>query len=259
LQKLKSHVLTFIHIMSDTENYTDADDELVIDACSLLGLGDPDPLPEIVGSTIVEETGSDSDAGNPKTMLASASEPVLGTQLGSNLLAQGSSANKAALKRKESFVGEMKGFSADMAGARHSRRSLGKKSLTLSGRKTSEKFATPEMVKHLERNFSNILMLVSRSMDTLASVLLKNKNKGDEAKAITMAQKLTKDLGDVSIVITKATNQCDDKSKVSTAALVPDSVEEALTTSKHILSALLPKFTKMMNAIRDQPVSAQQK
>ena len=44
--------------------------------------------------------------------------------------------------------------------------------------------------QHLERNFSNILMLVSRSLDTLTAVLTKNKGKGEEDKAIAMAQKV---------------------------------------------------------------------
>ena len=34
--------------------------------------------------------------------------------------------------------------------------------------------------QHLERNFSNILMLVSRSLDTLTTVLTKNKGKGEK-------------------------------------------------------------------------------
>ena len=102
------------------------------------------------------------------------------------------------------------------------------------------------MIAHLNRNFSNILMLVSRSLDALSDVFTKNKGKGTEAKAIKLGQQLTFHLAEVNIIITKVTNMCDGKTKVSTGSLVPDSVEEALATSKHTLSVLLPKFNTMI-------------
>jgi len=91
-------------------------------------------------------------------------------------------------------------------------------------------------------------MLVSKSLDTLSDVFLKHKSKGDEGKAVKLAQQLTFHLSEVNVVITKVTNLCDGKTKVSSESLVPDTVDEALSTSKHTLSVLLPKFKKMITA-----------
>ena len=44
--------------------------------------------------------------------------------------------------------------------------------------------------------------------------------------------------------------------QVSTGSLVPDSVEEALATSKHTLSVLLPKFNKMLTATKVEGATA---
>ena len=43
---------------------------------------------------------------------------------------------------------------------------------------------------------------------------------------------------------------CDGKTKVSTAGMIPDTVDEALSSAKHTLSVLLPKFKKMLNATK---------
>ncbi|GMH95354.1 hypothetical protein TL16_g13136, partial [Triparma laevis f. inornata] len=74
--------------------------------------------------------------------------------------------------------------------------------------------------------------------------------------AIKLGQQLTFHLAEVNIIITKVTNMCDGKTKVSTGSLVPDSVEEALATSKHTLSVLLPKFNKMMTATKESGLSS---
>ena len=57
-------------------------------------------------------------------------------------------------------------------------------SLTLGGRQKSEKLAINQLISHLERNFGNIVMLVSKSLDTLSDVFGKNKAKAGEEKAI---------------------------------------------------------------------------
>ena len=93
-------------------------------------------------------------------------------------------------------------------------------------------------------------MLVSRSLDALSEAFEKNKSKDSDEKAVQLAKQLTHHLSEVNIVITKVTNMCDGKTKVSTGSLVPDTVEEALSTSKHTLSVLLPKFNKMISATK---------
>lgn len=57
-------------------------------------------------------------------------------------------------------------------------------SLTLGGRQKSEKLSIHQLISHLERNFGNIVMLVSKSLDTLSDVFGKNKAKAGEEKAI---------------------------------------------------------------------------
>ena len=69
-------------------------------------------------------------------------------------------------------------------------------------------------------------MLVSRSLDALSDAFSKNKQKGNQDKAIKLAQQLTFHLSEVNIIITKVANMCDGKTKVSTGSLIPDSVEE---------------------------------
>jgi len=227
----------------------DSGDELVIDATSLLNLGEPDPVPEVVLPALPNTLDDIREDSNTPTghLSTSQSEPTLPSANG--VLETGSK----ALERKNSVLGDLSVFSEKGGKTRGQRRSLGKRSLTLSGNKRSADMSIKDHVKHLERNFSNILMLVSRSLDTLTEVLTKNKGKGEQEKAIAMGQKLTKDVGDVNVVITKATNMCDGKTKVATPALIPDTVDEALITTKHILNALLPKFNKFNQATRDNP------
>jgi hypothetical protein len=110
-------------------------------------------------------------------------------------------------------VGDLQDAAA-MKRARHERRSVGNRSLTLGGRQKTEKLSTEAMIAHLDRNFSNILMLVSRSLDALSEAFSKNKQKGNQGKAIKLAQQLTFHLSEVNIIITKVTNMCDGKTKV---------------------------------------------
>jgi hypothetical protein len=129
----------------------------------------------------------------------------------------------------------------------------GKRSITLGGRHKSESTtsSTAETLSHLERNFSNILMLVTRSLEALSDAFQKSKSKNEQAKAVALAQQLTEHLGEVNIVITKVTNMCDGKTKIATGSAVPENVEEGLSVAKHTLSVLLPKFNKMMKATKE--------
>jgi len=208
---------------------------MVISAAALLGI------------TLTEQSqtqqGEDGEGGQNEaapTLGVSASEPVLASDAAVN------GENDAVKFSSDDARQQRDSFSKK----RHNRRSLGKRSLTLGGRQKSQKLSKEQLVSHLERNFSNIVMLVSKSLDTLSDVFGKNKTKAGEEKAIKLAQQLTFHLSEVNIVITKVANMCDGKTKISSAGHVPDSVDEALSTSKHTLSVLLPKFKKMLNATK---------
>jgi hypothetical protein len=127
---------------------------------------------------------------------------------------------------------------------------LGKRSITLGGRQKSQstEFSTTETIAHLERNFSNILMLVTRSLEALSDAFSKSKSKNEDKKAIDLSRQLVANISEVNVVITKVTNQCDGKTKIATPSTEPDSVEEGLSIVKHTLSVLLPKFNKMIAA-----------
>ena len=120
--------------MSDVENDDSDGEELFIDAAALLGLGEADPIP-ISTSSMLPDIGEGSQEGsgtNTPTMMTSQSEPILQKTGGASLLEVGST----ALKRKESVVGEMM-FGDTKKKGRNQRRSLGKRSLTLSGKQRS--------------------------------------------------------------------------------------------------------------------------
>ncbi|GMH67145.1 hypothetical protein TrST_g14099 [Triparma strigata] len=225
---------------------SESEEELIISAATLLNLGDAPPEEETEqegGEGGGGEGGEESEEGQ-KTLGVSASVPVLGSP------EAGREERRTVMFSSD--TADTEAPKAEIKSKRHERRSVGKRSLTLGGRQKNEKLPTDAMIAHLNRNFSNILMLVSRSLDALSDVFTKNKGKGTEAKAIKLGQQLTFHLAEVNIIITKVTNMCDGKTKVSTGSLVPDSVEEALATSKHTLSVLLPKFNKMIKATKEE-------
>ncbi|GMI21769.1 hypothetical protein TrCOL_g7199 [Triparma columacea] len=223
---------------AENELGSDDEEEMVISAADLLGLSDTQ-----ASTAPVEEGVSaiDPTATSAPNLGASASEPVLPS-------AEASSSQGVMFTQDTNSEGGAD--KSSISKKRHERRSLGKRSLTLGGRQKSEKLSIHQLISHLERNFGNIVMLVSKSLDTLSDVFGKNKAKAGEDKAIKLAQQLTFHLSEVNIVITKVTNMCDGKTKVSTAGMIPDTVDEALSSAKHTLSVLLPKFKKMLNATK---------
>ncbi len=220
----------------------ESDDEMVINASALLGLPDHQDEASIGREGEIKPEGAANAADGQATtpiMNASASEPVLGGTQTQSLVSFSTDTDSVP---SEGDATQRR---------RNQRKSMSKRSLTLGGRQKSEVMDTSNLIAHLERNFPNILMLVSRSLDTLSEAFSMNKSKANQTRAIKLAQQLTFHLSEVNTVITKITNMCDGKTKVATESLKPDTVEEALGTSKHTLSVLLPKFNKMLKVTKE--------
>ena len=119
----------------------DSEEELVISAADLLNLGDAPPLEQEDegegGEGVGEGSGGEGEGGKGKTLGASASVPVLGTN--------GDQRHSKVMFSADTQdgVGDLKD-KEDMKKARHERRSVGKRSLTLGGRqKVSGKGRVP--------------------------------------------------------------------------------------------------------------------
>ena len=252
---------------------SDDDENFNFNAAELLNLGEPDPLP----------SGGSSAALPPVTLVSSRSAPTLkGATTTSTTATSGApSSSRASFAPSSDSASSSSSSSsssstplqneAGKTSVRHTRKSVGKRALTLGGKVRGEGSKSdgsgngsagaaaadsgngngsnvesiPSLLAHLERNFSNSLMLTNRSLDALVDAFGKHKGKGNLPPAVALSRQLVFHLSEVNVVITRVTSLCDGKTKIASEALIPETVDEALTSSKHLLSVLLPKYNKM--------------
>jgi len=108
-----------------------------------------------------------------------------------------------------------------------------------------------DVVKLLEGRFGGALMILSQRLEKLESMQRTNKEKSETSELMLQLQGVVAGVSDLNVAISTARCNLDFHApKASTAAVVPDTVEEAQSTLKYLASKCVNDFHLLLPLLK---------